>query len=97
MINYNQIYTAQGYIDENIVKEKQEKKDYTIAVEMIDDDGEMIAMLVDGNHSFQAAKRDGIEPEIIIVNNSHKSLVDYVTAMNDLSNPVNIITGKELW
>ena len=99
MININQIYTAQGYIDEMIVREKQENKDYAITVEMIDDDGVMVAMLVDGNHSLEAARRDGVEPTIKIGDDNHKNmtLVEYVESMNDLSNPVNIVTGKELW
>lgn len=96
-MNLNQIYTAQSYIDEMIVAEKRESKDYIITVEMIDDDGVEIAMLVDGNHSLEAAKRDGVEPTIKIGEKNHKNLVDYVIAMNDLSNPVNIVTGKELW
>lgn len=93
----DEIYTAQSYIDEAIVAEKQENKDYEITVEMIDDDGVEIAMLVDGNHSLEAARRDGVEPSIKIGERNHKNLVDYVTAMNDLSNPINIVTGNDLW
>jgi hypothetical protein len=91
------IYTVQSYIDELIVEEKQENKDYEITVERMDDDGEMIAILVDGNHSLEAAKRDGVEPEIEVVESSHKSLEEYVESFGDLSNPVNIITGRDLW
>jgi hypothetical protein len=97
-MNIETIYTAQSHINETIVREKQANKDYEITVEMIDDDGEMVAMLVDGNHSWEAAKRDGVEPEIKIVEGSHKmTLVQYVEAFNDLSNPVNIVTGADLW
>lgn len=96
-MNLSQIYTAQGYKDELIVREKQENRDYTITVEMIDDDGTEVAILVDGNHSLEAARRDGVEPTIKIGEKNHRNLVDYVTAMNDLSNPVNIVTGEELW
>ena len=87
-MNLNAIYTAQSFIDENIVAEKRENKDYEITVSYINDDGEMVAMLVDGNHSYEAAKRDGVEPIIKIADTEYKSLVDYVTAMNDLSNCV---------
>lgn len=92
------IYTAQSHIDESIVRQKQENNDYEITVEYIEDEGETVAMLVDGNHSWEAAKRDGIEPTIKIVE-EHKnmSLVQYVESFNDLSNPVNIITGEDLW
>ena len=96
-IKLNEIYTAQGYKDELIIEDKRENKDYEITVEMIDDDGEIVAILVDGNHSLKAAQLDGVEPEIKICKINNKNLVEYVKSMNDLSNPVNIITGKDLW
>lgn len=98
-MNLNQIYTAQRYINDMIVREKQENKDYEITIEMINDDGIEVAMVVDGNHSLEAARRDGVEPKIKIGEDHHKNmtLVQYVESFNDLSNPVNIITGKELW
>lgn len=97
-MNPNEIYTVQSFIDERIVEEKRENKDYEITVELIDDDSEKVAMLVDGNHSWEAAKRDGVNP-IIKISEAHSgmTLVEYVTAFNDLSNPVNIVTGNELW
>jgi hypothetical protein len=92
------IYTLQSYIDDKKVEEKRQNKDYKIQVTEIEDDGEMIAILVDGNHSLKAAMLDGVEPEIIIVKNeSEKTLERYVVTFNDLSNPVNIVTGEELW
>jgi hypothetical protein len=94
----NKIYTLQSIVEERIVEEKRNNKDYKIQVAMIADDDTMIAILVDGNHSFQAAMIDGVEPEIEIVKNEgEKELERYVVAFNDLSNPVNIITGVELW
>jgi hypothetical protein len=96
----NKIYTAQSYISEETVEEKRENKDYTIYVELIDDDGDgMIPMLVDGNHSYEAAKRDGVDPTIEIIEGHHQNMTleEYVTSMNDLSNPVNIVTGRDLW
>ena len=93
----NEIYTAQSYLDEVLIAEKQENKDYVITVELIPDDDKMIPMLVDGNHSLEAARRDGVEPEIKIGERNHKDVESYVIAMRDLSNPVNIVTGEELW
>jgi hypothetical protein len=97
-MNLNQIYTLQSYLDDAKVEEKRINKDYDISVAMIDDDGKQIAILVDGNHSLKAAMIDGVEPAInIIDNNGEKTLERYVISFNDLSNPVNIVTGKELW
>ena len=96
-MNLNEIYSAQSYRDEKIVEEKRANKDYAIKVAYIADDDNMIAVLVDGHHSLEAAKIDGVEPEIEIVKSEYKSLEEYVIAFNDLSNPVNIITGKEIW
>ena len=96
-MNLNEIYSAQSYREERIVAEKRENKDYVIKVAYIADDDNMIAVLVDGHHSFEAAIIDGVEPEIEIVKSEYKSLEEYVIAFNDLSNPVNVITGKEIW
>ena len=96
-MNLNEIYSAQSYRDEKIVEEKRANKDYAIKIAYIADDDNMIAVLVDGHHSLEAAIIDGVEPEIEIVKSEYKSLEDYVIAFNDLSNPINIITGKEIW
>lgn len=94
----NTIYTLQSFLDPKIIEEKRTNKDYTIYVSYISDGENNIAILVDGNHSYAAAVKDGAEPEIVIVeNNGEKTLERYVTAFNDLSNPVNIVTGRELW
>lgn len=93
----DEIYSAQSYREQRIVEEKRENKDYAVKVAYIADDENMIAVLVDGHHSFEAAILDGIEPEIEIVESEYKSLEDYVIAFRDLSNPVNIVTKKEIW
>lgn len=91
------IYSVQEYRDKNIIEEKRENKDYQIKVAYIADDDNMIAIIVDGHHSFEAAMIDGVEPEIEIVESEFKSLEEYVIAFGELSNPVNIYNGKELW
>lgn len=96
-MNLNEIYSAQSYREQGIIEEKRENKDYAIKVAYMADDDNMIAILVDGHHSFEAAKIDGVEPEIEVVESEYKSLEEYVIAFGDLSNPVNIITGKEIW
>jgi len=93
----NEIYSVQEYRDQSIIEEKRENKDYKIKIAYIADDENMVAILVDGHHSFEAAIIDGVDPEIEIVESEYKSLEDYVIAFNELSNPVNIYDGKELW
>jgi len=96
-MNLNEIYSAQSYREEMIINEKRENKDYAIKVAYMSDDENMIAMLIDGHHSFEASKIDGVNPEIEIVESEYKSVEEYVIAFGDLSNPVNIISGEEIW
>lgn len=94
----NDIYTAQSYIDHIVVRSKIANNAYVLTVELINDDGVMIPMLIDGNHAYQAAIKSGNTPIINIVSGIHNcNLIDYVTSFKDLSNPVNIVTGIELW
>jgi hypothetical protein len=96
-MNLNEIYSAQSYRDKMIIKEKRENKDYAVKVAYIADDDNMIAVLVDGHHSLEAAILDGVDPEIEIIESEYKTLESYVIAFGDLSNPVNITTKKEIW
>jgi hypothetical protein len=94
------VYTVQSFISDSIVAQKIENNDFAIQIEKMDDDGEDVLILVDGNHSFEAAKRSGnidkIEIEFVS-NHSNMTLEQYVESFNDLSNPVNVINGIDLW
>ena len=92
-----QIYSVQSYRDELTIASKLDSKATEIKVSHYDDDGVIVTMLVDGHHTLDACKRTGVTPIIIEVPASHKTLVDYVTAFGDLSNPVNIETRRDLW
>ena len=96
-MNLSEIYSAQSYRSEMIIEEKRENKDYVVKVAYMADDDNMIAVLVDGHHSFEASKIDGVHPEIEVVESEYKSLEEYIIAFGDLSNPVSVITGKEIW
>ena len=92
------IYTIQSYIDEAIVEEKRINEDYVVNVSEFDDDGETVLIIVDGHHSLEAANRDNVDPVFNLVENQNGlNLENFVIAFNDLSNPVNIETGIELW
>lgn len=96
-INLNNVYTCQSYIDSLIVNEKLNQTSFKIKVAKYNDGESSVLMLIDGHHSFMAAKQKNIEVEIEIVDPQYKSLSDYVESFGDLNNPVNIMTGKELW
>lgn len=51
--------TSQRHIDENIVAEKQNAHDYTVSYVTVELDGTEYAVVVDGHHSYEAARRDG--------------------------------------
>lgn len=61
------IITSQGFRNEAIVAEKQKAQDYhcLLSPEFVVD-GEMFQVLLDGHHSFEAARLDGVEPEFEI-------------------------------
>jgi hypothetical protein len=60
-----QIITSQHHLDESIIDEKRANKDYDVFVSPVFElDGEEMAVLLDGNHSFEAAMRDGVAPVV---------------------------------
>jgi SPP1 gp7 family putative phage head morphogenesis protein len=93
------LYTAQSYREEGIVEQKKNDDDYEITIAEIPDGDKKIKILVDGNHSLQAAIKYNKINEIKIkyVSPQSKNLEDYVSGFGDLSNPINVITGNDLW
>lgn len=58
------LITSQSFRDEAIVAEKRIAKDYEITVSpKFEIDGDSYRVLIDGHHSFEAARLDGVEPE----------------------------------
>lgn len=92
-----EVYTPQSFLDLKMVEEKRRNKDYIIKIAKFDDDGEDVWILIDGHHSLHAAKIDGVKPIIEIIKPTEKTLERYVTAFGDLSNPMNVMTGNDLW
>lgn len=59
------VITSQSYIDPDIVAEKLESRDFDVFVTTpFELDGVEFVILVDGNHSFEAARQAGVEPTI---------------------------------
>lgn len=60
-INY---ISSQKYRDEDIVEQKRRANDYVVTVSPeFEIDGNLYAVVIDGHHSHEAAKIDGVEPE----------------------------------
>lgn len=63
----DKLITTQSFIDEDKVTEKQKNKDYTVSVspQFTMPDGTTGRAVLDGHHSLEAARRDGVDPELI--------------------------------
>lgn len=64
--NEVQLITNQMFLDPEIVKLKQEAKDYVVQVTPAlpdPDTGKMYRVVIDGHHSLEAARIDGVAPE----------------------------------
>jgi len=60
------LITTQSFTDDDVVKEKQENHDYAVLVTPeFQLDGEPCRAVLDGHHSLEAARRDGVEPIMI--------------------------------
>ncbi|HMA77799.1 MAG TPA: hypothetical protein VKP88_01510, partial [Candidatus Paceibacterota bacterium] len=58
------IITSQDHIDDDIVAAKQTEGDYMVLLSPeFEVDGETYQVVIDGHHSLEAAKRDGVEPD----------------------------------
>lgn len=58
--------SAQRFLDEAVVAEKQDAKDYDVLVSPVFSyDGKQIRVVLDGHHSLEAAKRDGVAASMI--------------------------------
>jgi hypothetical protein len=58
------IITSQDHRDEQIIEAKRTAKDYEVVLSPeFEIDGETYQVIIDGHHSFEAARLDGVEPE----------------------------------
>ena len=58
--------SSQRFIDDEIVAAKRCARDYTVTVSPIFKiDGEDHRAVIDGHHSFEAAKIDGVKPNFV--------------------------------
>ena len=57
------IISSQRYIDQSIVDDKIKNSDYVVRFVWITIDGVAVRHIVDGHHSYAAAKLAGVSPE----------------------------------
>jgi len=61
------IISSQKYIDDAIVTQKRDAKDYVVLITPdFDFLGEKVCAIIDGHHSYHAAIADGVEPKYVI-------------------------------
>jgi hypothetical protein len=80
-------YTRQSYLNPEIVEHKREAEDYTVQIITVQVDGEDAALIVDGHHSFHAARLDSVEPEFVEFNDlcceADEIVEDFLTGDSD--------------
>ena len=101
------LITSQDYIDDATVSEKQSAGDYVVLVSPeFDVDGETYQVVIDGHHSLEAAKRDGVEPEIeIATSQDHDAIgmiadgriAEFLDACYHGHDYRDAMTGKFVW
>lgn len=62
-----ELISSQEYLDDDIVQQKREAKDYEVMVSPeFKFNGRTVQVVLDGHHSYAAAIADGVEPEITV-------------------------------
>lgn len=97
--------SSQRYIDETIVAEKLEARDFAVTVAFLshpDFPGEEFTLLVDGHHSLAAAKQAGVAPEITHVDHLQAELdalglEDFLTVYSMGDDWYDVETGVDVW
>lgn len=74
------IITSQSHRDESTVAAKQAAKDYEVTVSPeFEIDGETYQVIIDGHHSFEAARLDGVEPEFVVATSQDHDAIGLLT------------------
>jgi hypothetical protein len=94
--------SSQRYTDPKIVAEKLAARDFEVAVVEVEIDSEMYRVIVDGHHSFAAAKAAGVEPEYVPAHPEVRGDVAadpeaYLAEHRIDSDYYDVQTGQEIW
>ena len=101
------IITSQNYRDDSIVEAKRSAKDYEVTISPeFEIDGETYQVIIDGHHSFEAARLDGVEPEFRIATKQDHDAIGMITKgkLNEFLEAVHLgddyrdaYTGVSVW
>ena len=73
------IITSQSHRDEATIAEKRSARDYEVTISPeFEIDGETYQVIIDGHHSFEAARLDGVEPEFRIATNQDHDAIGLI-------------------
>lgn len=101
------IITSQSHRDESTIEEKRADKDYECLISPVFVvDGEEYQVMIDGHHSFEAARLDGVEPEFSIATDADHDAIgmiaegrieEFLEAVHHGEDYRDIYTGSFVW
>ena len=97
------VISSQRFLDEAIVAAKQSAEDYEVQLVTVVVDGAEYAVVVDGHHSLEAARRDGVEPDDVYVGGEIQAEADTMSAEDWLlqhhmgDDYFDVATGYAVW
>lgn len=99
--------SSQRYLNDEIVEAKRAARDYTVAVSpAFEIDGETFRLVLDGHHSLEAAKLDGVEAEFVeqdardndnIALLNRGEIEDFLLTTRIDSDLYDVATGQDVW
>lgn len=70
--------TSQLFRDDARVEAKRADRDYAVQYVELECEGETLHLVIDGHHSHEAAKLDGVEPEWVEVTADYASEIEHL-------------------
>jgi hypothetical protein len=101
------IISSQRYINDGIVEQKRESKDYVVALSpAFEIDGMTVQVVLDGHHSLEAARLDNVDTEYYEQNVRDNDTIalldsgnidDFMSTHRLDSDWYNVETGNDIW
>ena len=101
------LISSQRYINDEIVAEKIANQDFEVQVSPeFEIDGMLVRVVVNGHHSFAAAKQSGIDPVFCEQDASENDMVglieqgridDFMAIARIDSDYYDVTTGEDVW
>jgi len=98
------LISSQRHIDDAIVEAKRAARDYTVTIgKAVEIDGVIYRVVIDGHHSWAAARADGVAPEMVIASvadcdrEAIEDICEYLESHWIDSDWYDIETGHAVW